>query len=291
MAQDLFDAHSEVRELYDAAADILGFDLARICFDGPEDALRQTNMTQPAIFVHSMALSRFVAEKGLTAAMMAGHSLGEYSALCAAGALTFADGLQLVKVRGELMHKAGEINAGTMAAVIGLDADALNKICEAASARGVVTVANYNSPAQIVISGSITGVERAMEVANEAGAKKVVPLVVGGAFHSPLMEFAISGLSEALAAVQVADPKVPVYSNVTSEPVLKASDVKRLLLEQLTSPVRWVDGINAMIADGAEKLYEIGPGNVLTGLQRRIDRSMRCAPINTLEQLNELDNE
>ncbi len=288
MARDLFDAHESVRELYAEAAEILCFDLAALCFNGPEEALKQTDRTQPAIFVHSVALTRFALENGLLPAMVAGHSLGEYSALCAAGAFTFADGLRLVKVRGELMQKAGEISPGTMAAVMGLDAETLRDICDTANKSGVVTVANFNSPAQIVISGSLVGVEKAMALAGEKGARKVVPLVVGGAFHSPLMEFAVEGLSSALETVRIVDANIPVFSNVTAEAVTAAADIKKLLVQQLISPVRWVESVENMIAAGAGCFYEIGPGSVLTGLMRRIDRSVRCRAINSLETLAKL---
>lgn len=288
MAKDLYDSFNSVRETYATAGEILGFDLANICFEGPEDELRQTRATQPAIFVHSVILSRFLKEKGWSFDMAAGHSLGEYSALCAANAFTFENGLKLVKARAELMQKAGEISPGTMAAVIGLDANTLNDICSQASVAGVVQIANFNSPSQIVISGTVAGVEKAMAVAREKGAKRVVQLVVGGAFHSRLMEFAISDLGQALDAVEVSSVDIPVYSNVTAQPVTRPDDIKDLLKRQLTSPVKWVDIIGNMIEDGATEFYEVGPGSVLTGLLRRINREVSGRAINSVEALESL---
>lgn len=288
MAKDLYDSFNSVRETYATAGEILGFDLANICFEGPEDELRQTRATQPAIFVHSVILSRFLKEKGWSFDMAAGHSLGEYSALCAANAFTFENGLKLVKARAELMQKAGEISPGTMAAVIGLDANTLNDICSQASVAGVVQIANFNSPSQIVISGTVAGVEKAMAVAREKGAKRVVQLVVGGAFHSRLMEFAISDLGQALDAVEVSSVDIPVYSNVTAQPVTQPDDIKDLLKRQLTSPVKWVDIIGNMIEDGATEFYEVGPGSVLTGLLRRINREVSGRAINSAEALESL---
>ncbi len=288
MASDLYQELPSVRELYQSASDILGFDLAQLCFSGPEEKLKQTLVTQPAIFVHSIALSRCVREQGLTCVMSAGHSLGEYSALCDAGALSFEDGLRLVKLRAELMQKAGEVNDGTMAAVIGMAPDAIIGVCDDASQAGIVCVANLNSPQQTVISGSIAGVERAMELAKDRGAKRVVPLVVGGAFHSPLMEFAQAGLADGLDTAQVNAHQVAVYSNVTARPTGSTADIGALLLQQLTHPVRWFESMQNMIADGATEVWEIGPGSVLTGLLRRIDRSVKAKAINSLESLESL---
>lgn len=288
MAKDLYDHFDEVKDIYRSANDILAFDLAKVCFGGPEEELKQTRVTQPAIFVHSAALYRLVNKKNLVAEMASGHSLGEYSALYSAQAFTFEDALKIVKVRAELMQKAGEMNQGTMAAIIGLDADTLNAVCEGASAAGVVRIANFNSPLQIVISGSTAGVERAMEMAKEKGAKRVVLLVVGGAFHSPLMEYAIKGLGEALDKIEVRSTKSPVYSNVNAKPISESDEIRKSLLEQLISPVRWVEIVENMIKDGASEFYEIGPGSVLTGLVKRISREVRVASINSLESLDSL---
>lgn len=290
MAQDLFKLSSEIQELYQQASDILAFDLAEVCFEGPEEALKQTNVTQPAIFVHSMALARFVSEKGLSPDLVAGHSLGEYSALCTVGSVSFADGLKLVKRRGELMHQAGQVSPGTMAAIIGLPVAELDEICAEASVAGTVCVANYNSSIQTVISGDVSGVESAMEIAKRKGAKRVTPLAVGGAFHSPLMSFAIDGFAETLQSVTIADAAVPVFSNVTAAPVQQSSEIKELLIRQLTSPVRWVASIEAMVDAGTSVFYEVGPGNVLTGLLKRINKDVRGVAINSLEALNSLEN-
>lgn len=285
MARDLYDSSDEIRNLYATSSEILGFDLAQRCFEGPEEELKQTRVTQPAIFVHSAALLHFLRNSDLKPDMVAGHSLGEYSALYCAGILSFEQGLGLVKVRAELMQQAGEKNAGTMAAIIGLDDQALLKVCEDASTAGVVAVANFNSPSQTVISGAVAGVEKAMELAAEAGAKRTVPLVVGGAFHSPLMDYATDGLKQAIMQAEFAPARVPVYSNVLAEPLVDLNQIKDLLVRQMTSPVCWAQIVGNMIRDGATEFYEIGPGSVLTGLLRRIDRSVTGKALNELEKV------
>jgi len=285
MAKELYDHFENVKQTYENANQILGFDLADICFNGPEEKLRQTRVTQPAIFVHSTVLVKLLFEKNSKPEMAAGHSLGEYSALYAAEALTFEDGLRLVKVRAELMQKASELNEGTMAAFIGLQEDVVAEVCETASSVGVVQVANFNSPGQVVISGSVAGVNRAIEIAKEKGAKRAIPLVVGGAFHSPLMEYASEGLQKALAEVEIRPASMPVYSNVHAKPVTQPDEIKQLLAEQLTSPVRWVEIVESMIQDGATEFHEVGPGSVLTGLLRRINREVTGKSIDKLENL------
>ncbi|MCH7673360.1 ACP S-malonyltransferase [candidate division KSB1 bacterium] len=285
MAKDLYDHFEDVKQTYENANQILGFDLADICFKGPEEKLRQTRVTQPAIFVHSTVLVKLLFEKNSKPEMAAGHSLGEYSALYAAEALTFEDGLRLVKVRAELMQKASELNEGTMAAFIGLQEDVVAEVCETASSVGVVQVANFNSPGQVVISGSVAGVNRAIEIAKEKGAKRAIPLVVGGAFHSPLMEYASEGLQKALAEVEIRPASMPVYSNVHAKPVTQPDEIKQLLAEQLTSPVRWVEIVESMIQDGATEFHEVGPGSVLRGLLRRINREVTGKSIDKLENL------
>jgi [acyl-carrier-protein] S-malonyltransferase len=273
MARDVYEADPASRALLESADRILGVPLTRICFNGPDDELRQTKNTQPAIFVHSVALFR--AMGGPPPAMVAGHSLGEYSALVAAGALTFEDALRLVRLRGELMQRAGEERKGTMAALVGPDPDAVEEICREASAAGVVQPANFNSPGQIVISGSVEGVHRAMELAKAGGAKLVKELVVSGAFHSPLMEGARDGLREALATTAILDAAIPVYANVTAEPVTSADALRDLLHRQLTSPVRWEQTIRNMVRDGAGEFIEVGPGKVLQGLIKRTEPAVR----------------
>jgi [acyl-carrier-protein] S-malonyltransferase len=268
MVSDLYEQNAEARSIIGEADRVLGFSLSKICFEGPEEELRQTRNTQPAIFLHSIVLSKLY--RGLPATMASGHSLGEYSALVFAKALTFQDGLKLVRLRGELMQKAGTEQLGTMAAVVGLDPAAINEVCSEASAVGVVQAANFNSPGQIVISGSVVGVRKAMEFAKRRGAKLVKELPVSGAFHSPLMESARNGLKNALDATDIHDAQIPVYANVTARPVQKVSEIRELLFRQLTSPVRWEESVANMVADGASTFVEIGPGKVLQGLVKRI---------------------
>lgn len=267
MGKDLCGQFPAAKKFFDEADTVLGFPLSKICFDGPEEELKQTKNTQPAIFVHSVALWNLL--KPADAAMVAGHSLGEYSALVAAEAIPFADAVRLVRLRGELMQKAGAENPGTMAAVVGLDPKSVEEICAAASAAGIVQPANFNSPGQIVISGSITGVRKAMELAKERGAKLVKELVVSGAFHSPLMQSAKDKLLDALNSTRISNAKIPVYANVTASAVQNADDIRRLLFEQVTSPVRWEESVLNMAAAGATTFIEIGPGKVLQGLVKR----------------------
>lgn len=268
MAKDLSQLSVEARSLIDTADQVLGLSLSTICFEGPEEELRQTKNTQPAIFLHSIVLSKLF--KGSPASMAAGHSLGEYSALVYSGALTFEDGLRIVRLRGELMQKAGVDQQGTMAAVVGLEPTVLNEVCSDASNVGVVQAANFNSPGQIVISGSVSGVRKAMELAKNRGAKLVKELPVSGAFHSPLMESARNGLKRALEAAEIRHAKIPIYANVTARPVQKDVEIRDLLIRQLTSPVRWEESVANMATDGATEFLEIGPGKVLQGLVKRI---------------------
>ena len=268
MGKDLYTEFPAAKELFQKADSTLGFSLSKICFDGPEEELKQTKNTQPAIFLQSIAVWNIL--KPHDAAMVAGHSLGEYSALVAAGALAFEDGLRLVRLRGELMQKAGEENPGTMAAVVGLDAKIVGEVCCTAWPEGIVQAANFNSPGQIVISGSVNGVRKAMELGKQRGAKLVKELVVSGAFHSPLMQSAKDGLKVALDKTEFRDAKIPVYTNVTAKPVQKVNEIRARLFEQVTSPVRWEETIVNMSADGASSFIEIGPGKVLQGLVKRI---------------------
>jgi [acyl-carrier-protein] S-malonyltransferase len=268
MGKDLYEQSTEAKALFDQADAILGFSLTKICFEGPEEELRQTKNTQPAIFLHSMVLSRVL--RGAKGTMAAGHSLGEYSALVYAGALAFEDALRLVRLRGELMQQAGVEHPGTMAAVVGLEPDVVGEVCCSAWDAGIVQAANFNSPGQIVISGSVPGVRKAMELAKGRGAKMVKELPVSGAFHSPLMESAKSGLRSALEKTDIRDGSIPIYANVTAKRVRKAEEIRQLLNEQLTSPVRWEETIRNMAADGASEFVEIGPGKVLQGLVKRI---------------------
>ena len=275
MARDFFEQDARARGMWETADRIIGAPLSRICFEGPEEDLRQTRNTQPAIFLHSVVAASLLTH--MTPAMVAGHSLGEYSALVVSGALTFEDGLRLVRLRGELMQQAGEQQPGTMAALVGLSPEATEELCREASAAGIVQPANFNSPGQIVISGSVEGVRKAMELARTRGAKMAKELVVSGAFHSPLMESARRGLKEALDRTTIRDARIPVYANVTAESVTEAGAVRDLLYRQLTSPVRWEQTVHHMVRDGATDFVEIGPGKVLQGLVKRTDSSVRTA--------------
>jgi [acyl-carrier-protein] S-malonyltransferase len=283
MGKDLYQADAQARELFDQADAILGVPLTTICFEGPEETLRQTHNTQPAIFVHSMVV--MYALKGMRPDMVAGHSLGEYSALVVAGALSFADALRLVRLRGELMQRAGEKNAGTMAAVVGLSETDLGQICREASGAGIVQPANFNSPGQIVLSGSVAGIRAAMELAKSRGAKLVKELVVSGAFHSPLMQDAAEGLRVGLDKVPIRDAEIPVYTNVTAEPVTASREIRELLFRQLTSPVRWEHIIHNMVRDGARRFLEIGPGKVLQGLVKRTTGSVETGGVDKYSDL------
>ncbi len=291
MGQELARAFPEASHTFEEADDLLGFALSALMFDGPEEELTLTKNAQPAILAHSVAAWRVAGETAGEAAMAAGHSLGEFSAHVAAGTLSFGDALRAVRLRGELMYEAGTKRPGTMAAVLGLALDELDGVCRAAS-RGddsVVVPANVNSEGQIVISGDLDAVERAMAGATVAGAKRVVPLSVSGAFHSPLMAPAGTGLRAFLEEVDVRSPTLQVYSNVTAAPVTDPSDVRDLLVRQLTSPVLWSDSVLRMVADGAERFFEFGPGNVLTGLNRRNARGLPSAALGTPADIESLE--
>jgi [acyl-carrier-protein] S-malonyltransferase len=282
MGKDLYENHERARALFDAANDIMGTDLRQICFEGPAEELKQTKYTQPAIFVHSVIMAELL---GIAPDAAAGHSLGEYSALVTAGALTFEDGLRLVKKRGELMQESGTRSPGTMAAVIGAEADLVEEACTEAASAGIVQAANFNSPGQIVISGSIEGIDRAMEVLKAKGVRLVKKLPVSGAFHSPLMQYAQDELGAVLDATPIADARFPVYTNVTALPVRAAADIRDNLLRQVTSPVLWQASMEHMLADGMTRFIESGPGNVLQGLMKRISAEVECLTAGTHEEL------
>ncbi len=273
MTKDLYDNSAEAKEMVKTADDALGINLSYIMFNGPEDQLKQTEFTQPAIFLHSVILASLI--RTLDADAAAGHSLGEYSALVSARAIQFYDAVKLVRARGKAMQKAGIENPGTMAAVIGLAPEKVDECCSLASQEGIVQSANFNSPGQIVISGSVEGVHKAMELCKAAGAKLVKELVVSGAFHSPLMLQAKDELNKELNNTNIYDAKFPVYANVTAKPVVSKAEIKQLLLDQVTSPVRWEETIVNMINDGVEEFYEIGPGKVLQGLVKRINQDVK----------------
>lgn len=269
MARDIYDNSVEAREMLKTAEEAIGVSLSHIMFNGPEESLKQTDITQPAIFVHSVILSSLI--RTLQPEMVAGHSLGEYSALVSAGSIQFYDAVKLVHTRGRAMLQAGIEQPGTMAAVVGLLPDKLEQICSEASSKGIVQCANFNSPGQIVISGSVEGVKAAMEISKREGAKLVKELVVSGAFHSPLMASAKDALQIKLDVTQFYDARIPVYTNVTAQPVTDKHLIKNFLFEQLSKPVRWEETILNMINDGADTFYEIGPGKVLQGLVKRIN--------------------
>ena len=262
MAKDLYENNAVAREMFEKANEILGFRITDIMFEGTAEELKQTKVTQPAIFLHSVVLARCLPE--FRPDMVAGHSLGEFSALVAAGALDFEEGLRLVSIRAQAMQKACEAVPGTMAAVLALPAEKVEEIC--ASCEGIVVAANYNCEGQIVISGEVSAVNDACIQVKEAGARRALPLPVGGAFHSPLMEPARAELAEGIEKAVFRAPVCPIYQNVTARPTTDAQEIKTNLLTQLTSPVRWTQSVMNMVADGADKFIELGPGKVLQGL-------------------------
>lgn len=269
MGREAYIENNVVRDIFDRANDVLGYELSGIMFEGPDDELRQTRNAQPAIFLHSYALYQLLANP--SPAMAAGHSLGEYTALTVANSLAFDDALRLVQIRAGAMQDAGEAERGTMAAIIGLGDDVVEAICAAVREEiGVVQAANFNSPGQVVVSGTPEAVAEAMRRAKESGARMAKELNVSGAFHSPLVEPARLRLAEALAGATIGDADFPVYANVSGSPLVAADDIRASLLEQLTSPVQWTRTIERMAADGASEFLEVGPGNVLQGLAKRI---------------------
>ena len=271
MGKDLYETSPLAKELFEKANDILGFRITDLMFSGTDEDLRQTKVTQPAIFLHSVILAKTMGDD-FTPDMVAGHSLGEFSALVAAGALSFEDGLKLVYARALAMQKACEMNPSTMAAILGLADERTEEIC--AEIDDVVVPANYNCPGQIVISGSMSGIDKACEKLKEAGAKRALPLKVGGAFHSPLMESARTELSAAIESTLFATPVCPVYQNVSTVGETHPETIKANLVAQLTAPVKWTQSVQQMIADGATEFVEIGPGSVLQGLVTKIDKEM-----------------
>jgi [acyl-carrier-protein] S-malonyltransferase len=290
MGSDLVESFPEAKATFEEADDALGTSLSRLCWEGPESELTLTVNAQPAILVHSVADWRLIERRAPAVTVAAGHSLGEFSAYVAAGAISFADAVRTVRRRGELMFRSGSERPGTMAAVLGLDDAVVDAVCSDASSRGegVVIAANFNAPGQVVISGDVAAVRWAESALKEAGAKRVLPLNVSGAFHSPLMEVAEAGLREQLDGVELRDPRFPVVSNVTAQPVSRASDARQLLLAQLTSAVRWVASVETMRAAGVEEFWELGPGNVLTGLLRRIDRAAAGRALGTPREIEDL---
>jgi [acyl-carrier-protein] S-malonyltransferase len=270
MGKTLYEAHSQAKEYFQNANDILGFDIQKIMFEGSEEELKQTRVTQPAIFIHSVLAA--ITHPDFAPELVAGHSLGEFSALVANGALTFEDGLKLVSKRASAMQKACETTPSTMAAVLGLEDDLVEKVCN--DVDGIVVPANYNCPGQLVISGEVHAVETACEKLKEAGAKRAMILQVGGAFHSPLMEPAREELAAAIENTHFSPPRCAVYQNVDAKGYSDVDAIKNNLILQLTSPVRWTQTVKQMIANGATSFTECGPGKVLQGLVKKVDRQM-----------------
>ncbi len=275
MGKELYENSAKAKVLFESANKILGFEITKTMFEGTEEELKQTNVTQPAIFLHSVILATITDD--FKPDMVAGHSLGEFSALVANKALNFEDGLKLVSQRAEAMQKACKANPSTMAAILGLADDVVEKICSEIDE--VVVAANYNCPGQLVISGSHQGIEIAIEKMKEAGAKRALPLPVGGAFHSPLMESARKELADAIAGTNFSKPICPVYQNVEAKPATEAETIKQNLISQLTAPVRWTQTVQNMYADGARIFIECGPGKVLQGLVKKIEREAEVSSI------------
>ena len=273
MGLDLYNNSQMANELFEKANEILGFRITDIMFEGTADQLKQTNVTQPAIFLHSVILAK-VLGNSFQPEMVAGHSLGEISALVAAGVLSFEDGLQLVSKRAEAMQKACEIMPSTMAAVLGLDDQIVEEVCDAVD--GVVVAANYNCPGQLVISGEVSAIETTCELLKEKGARRALVLPVGGAFHSPMMVPAREELAAAIKATKFNEPTCRVYQNVPAKAITTALEIKENLIKQLTAPAKWTQSIQSMIADGGTQFIEVGPGKVLQGLMRKIDRSVEA---------------
>lgn len=272
MGKPLYDGSEQARAMFQKANAILGFDITDVMFNGSEYDLKQTNVTQPAVFLHSVVLASLY--PNFSPDMVAGHSLGEFSALVASGALSFEDGLTLVSKRAHAMQKACEKKPSTMAAIIGLDDATIEKVCK--ETEGIVVPANYNCPGQLVISGEVHAVNDACTALKAAGAKRALPLKVGGAFHSPIMEPARQELAEAIEKTQFSQPKCPIYQNVDAKPHTNPDEIKKNLLLQLTSPVRWTQIVQAMIADGATSFVELGPGNVLQNLIKKTNKEVEA---------------
>lgn len=285
MGKDLYAAYPEARERYDEAEEILGFPLKQYSFDGPDDTLKQTYVTQPALFVQSAVLTDILKAKGVKPALSAGHSLGEYSALYSAKAAGFRELLELVKVRGELMQTAGEKQPGTMAALLGANPETAEALCEKASAAGIVKPANFNAPGQIVISGSIDGVHEAMNLAKEFKIKRAVELNVSGAFHSPLMADAIEGLVAKIDSTEWKTAEIPVYANVNASPMTEPAQIRENLKAQLLRSVQWSDTVSNMAETGVDSFVEVGSGKVLSGLVKRISKGAGCFAVGTSEEV------
>lgn len=288
MGYDLYRTLPEAHKIFDLADDVLDIDIKSFCFNGPAESLKQTAVTQPAIFTHSIAALEVLKSRGLHPDLVAGHSVGELAALVAAGVMRVEDGFRVVSVRGHAMQVAGKIRPGTMAAVLGLNDDVMIRLCDDPSSSGHVTTANFNCPGQVVLSGEENAVDKALEKAKALGAKRAVRLPVGGAFHSALMQPAVTALTDILDDVPFARAQIPVIPNVTAEPTRDPALLKDLLIEQVISPVRWTESMQRLIAEGMTEALEVGPGNVLKGLMRRIDRDVPVREAGTMVAVEQL---
>ncbi len=288
MGKDVYDCFPLAKEIYQRASRILDFDPMEISFNGPEEKLKQTRYTQPAIYIHSYTMAMLLKEKGIQPDAVAGHSLGEFSALTCAGCFSFEDGLKVVQERGRLMQEAGKKHPGSMAAIIGLSAKAVEALCQEAQKIGPVQPANFNSPVQVVISGSKSGVAKSMEMAREKGAKRIVELPVSGAFHSSLMSEVAEAFRQGLDQVSVRQPAIPVYANVTADVISEPNEIIDLLYQQLTHSVQWVETIANIVQKGISRFVEVGPGRVLSGLVKQIHPEaeiIQCGKIEDLDRI------
>jgi [acyl-carrier-protein] S-malonyltransferase len=285
MGYDLYNNTKLGKKYFDIANDVMNVDIKNIIFNGPEEKLKQTNYTQPAIYIVSVIIGELLINKGINPVCAAGHSLGEYSALTLAKSFDFVTGLELVKIRSEAMQNACKLNKGTMAAVIGLEDDKIIEICQSHENIGIVVAANFNAKAQVVISGELKAIKSIIPLMKEAGALKVLELNVSGAFHSPLMSSAKKILSDKLSSININNSSFPIYSNTTALPISNSNEIKNALIEQLDSPVLWHQSITKMIKDGVKNAIEVGPGRVLQGLTKRIDRSLNMNGVESLEKI------
>lgn len=289
MGKSVWETFKEAERIFDKASELAGYDMLSLCADGPVTKLSRTLYTQPALFTVEAAITDVLTAKGIKPSIVAGHSLGEFSAWYTAGVYSFEDGFFLVSERGRIMDSADPDGNGTMAAVIGLDYNVVRDVCD--SVDGIVVVANYNSPQQIVISGEKDAVTKAGEILNERRAKRVLSLNVSGAFHSPMMENVKDEFASVVEKISISDAQLPVYSNVSASPVTDAREIRKTMVEQLTSPVRWTETIYNMIGNGVEEAFEIGSGNVLAGLVKRTDDRLKVKPVSDSSSLMEVLNE
>ena len=289
MGLDLKENSEKARRYFEISNEIMECDIQSIIFDGPEEKLKRTEYTQPAIYIVSAIMGYLLIDKGLKPDALAGHSLGEYSALSIGGVFDFPTGLKLVKFRSENMAEAGKKEKGSMAAIVGLDDNSVQKVCSSYDGTGTVVAANYNSPGQVVISGSPDAIQWAMSASKKAGARMAVELNVSGAFHSPLMSSARENLAEMINSLEISDSTFPVYTNVDAKPVTRNKDIKDSLIRQLESPVQWTKTILAMKKNGIKSFFEVGPGRVLQGLNKRIDRSISSKGIDSIKQLEQIN--